>query len=458
MSKTNNELKRMTGWQMTSYGLGTFGQNFGLLLVNFGMLFMTDYVGMNAGITATLIAVSKIFDAVTDIIAGTIIDRTRHKMGRARIWLLRMAPLMLLVSIAFFLIPTQASDVVKYIYFFITYTIFSDVLYTLFTVSHVSMTLFATDQPEERTRMSILNFVGTVASSILITSVYLRVVAYFGGGIRGWRILALIFGALFLALQLIYIFSIREMPHEEKPEEQRENFLDNLKHNLGYLAKNRYFLCQLGVMLIYTLSAAAFGQVIQYYCIRVLGDVNNAAGTQTFLSLATSGTIIGVLFAGVLLKKLGLYRTNLYTRILCCICYIPVIIGGLRSDFTLIIVGELLFYLCQGPYLGTTGVLLGEICTYSKLKNHVDLEATVSSANSFGTKVGNALGTACVGWLLAAAHYDGTLAVQPDSSLNMIRFIFIAVPIICQILIAILLSMMDVQKANEKLKAENDME
>ena len=443
----------MTGWQLTSYGLGTFGQNFGLLLVNFGMLFMTDYVGMNAGITATLIAVSKIFDAVTDIIAGTIIDRTRHKMGRARIWLIRMAPLMLLVSIVFFLIPTQAPDVVKYIYFFVTYTVFSDVLYTLYTVAHVSMTLFVSDQPGERTSMSILNFVGTVASSILITSTYLGIVAHFGGGIRGWRILALIFGGIFMVLQLIYVFSIREMPQEDAPEEHKENFFVNLKHNLGYLLQNRYFLRQLGVMLIYTLSAAAFGQVIQYYCIRVLGDVNNAAGTQTFLSLATSGTIIGLLFAGVLLKKLGLYRTNLYTRIICCICYIPVIIGGLTKNFTLIIIGELLFYLFQGPYLGTTGVLLGEICTYSKLTNHVDLEATVSSANSFGTKVGNAMGTACVGWMLAAAHYDGTLAIQPQSSLNMISFIFIAVPIICQILIAILLSMMNVQKANEELLA-----
>ena len=194
-------------------------------------------------------------------------------------------------------------------------------------------------------------------------------------------------------------------------------------------------------------------QVLPYYCIRVLGDVDNLAGTQTWLGLAGTGTILGLVFSPLLLKKIGLYKTNLFTRILVCVCYIPVIIGTMNGSFTMILIGQVLFYIFQGPYLGTTGVLLGEICEYSRLKKGVFLEATVSSCNSFGTKVGNAIGVACVGWLLGMVNYDGTLAVQPQESLNMISFIFAFFPLICQILIAVLLAFLDVEKTNKKLRA-----
>ena len=452
MAKEKNPNKKMNKWQITSYGLGSAAQNFGCLLVNYGMLFMTDYVGMNAGIVATLIAVSKIFDAVTDIIAGTIIDRTRHKMGRGRVWLIRMAPLMLLASIAFFYIPVGASDAVKYVYFFITYTLFSDIFYTMLNVAHQSMPLFSTDQADERTSLSVVNFMGNIVAATTVTASYLGLIAAFGGGVEGWRKLAILFGLVFFVLQLIYGFSIREMPREDAQKTgEHQPFLKELLKNIGYLFQNPYFIMQLFVMMIYTLCFASFSQVAAYYCIRVLGDTNNAAGTQTWLSLTSMGIIIGLLFSAPLQKKFGLYKTNFLTRVVACLCYILTIVGGMTHTFILILIGEFLFYGFQGPYLGTVGVLLGEICNYSKLKNGVELEATVASCNSFGTKVGNALGVACVGWMLAAVHYDGTLAVQPQSSLNMITFIFLFFPIICQIIIAILMGLMDVEKANKRL-------
>ena len=207
-------------------------------------------------------------------------------------------------------------------------------------------------------------------------------------------------------------------------------------------------------MFLYTCSVALLGAIIPYYCMRVLGDVDNSAGTQTWLTLAGSGIIFGLVLAPMLIKKLGMYRSNLYTRILTCVVYLGVFVGVWMNNYTIILIFELLAYAFQGPYTGSIAALTGKICEYTKLKYGVDVEATVSSCNSMGTKIGNALGVALVGWMMAAVHYDGTLAVQPQNVLNMITFIFAVTPFIFQVLITICLSFMNVEKDVQKLEAK----
>ncbi len=57
----------------------------------FLLFYYTDYVHISAGIVGTIMLVSRIFDGVTDLIMGVIVDRTKSKMGKCRPWILRMA-------------------------------------------------------------------------------------------------------------------------------------------------------------------------------------------------------------------------------------------------------------------------------------------------------------------------------------------------------------------------------
>ncbi len=447
------EQRRLTKGNIAAYGCGNLGYNFINFLSNFGMLFMTDYLGMNAGIVAGLIAVSKVLDGISDILAGTIIDRTKSKMGKARVWILRMSPLMVAVSILFFFNPTEAPEVVTYIYFFIAYTLFNDVFYTMYYVANSSMILYMTNHTQERVYLSIMSQFGNVVSGALVTGTYLILIGKFGGGIHGWRMVSIIYGAIFLILQLIYIFSVKEMPHMEKNDSSNSVWAD-LVRNIKYLLRNKYFIMQFLIFFFYTCGIILFATVIPYYCMRVLGDIDNSRGTQTWLSLLCSGIVLGLMFAPILMKKLGMYKCNLYTRIASCLVYVGVIVGVYTNNYPLILVFEAIFFLLQGPYLGTNGALIGKICEYTKLKDGVNVEATVSSCNSMGSKIGNAFGVAIVGWLLGVVHYDGTMLVQPDNVLNMITGIFAFAPIIFQVIILILLAMMNVEKAVEKLQHE----
>ena len=76
-------------YNKVGYGSGDIAGNVVYALLSaFVMIFLTDTVGLNAGITGTLIAVSKLFDGVSDIFFGSMIDKTHSKMGKARPWML----------------------------------------------------------------------------------------------------------------------------------------------------------------------------------------------------------------------------------------------------------------------------------------------------------------------------------------------------------------------------------
>ena len=75
-------------YNKVGYGTGDIAGNVVYaFLSSFVMIYLTNTVGLNSGIVGTLIAVSKLFDGVTDIFFGTMIDRTKSRMGKARPWM-----------------------------------------------------------------------------------------------------------------------------------------------------------------------------------------------------------------------------------------------------------------------------------------------------------------------------------------------------------------------------------
>ena len=79
------EEKRYLKWyNKVGYGSGDVAGNVVYaFLSTFVMIYLTNTVGLNAGIVGTLIALSKLFDGVTDIFFGSMIDKTKSRMGIA---------------------------------------------------------------------------------------------------------------------------------------------------------------------------------------------------------------------------------------------------------------------------------------------------------------------------------------------------------------------------------------
>lgn len=76
-------------YNKVGYGSGDIAGNVVYaFLTSFVMIYLTDTIGLASGIIGTLIAVSKIFDGFTDIIFGSLIDKTHTKLGKARPWMI----------------------------------------------------------------------------------------------------------------------------------------------------------------------------------------------------------------------------------------------------------------------------------------------------------------------------------------------------------------------------------
>ena len=80
------------------------------------------------------------------------------------------------------------------------------------------------------------------------------------------------------------------------------------------------------------------------------------------------------------------------------------------------------------------------------------------SCTSLGVKLGGGLGTAIAGWLLAASGFDKNLTVQPESCMQMLYFMYLWIPLIINLVITLVLSRMNVEAANEKLKQQKQKE
>ena len=87
--KSTAEKKYLNLYQKLAYGAGDLASNCSYGLVSsFVLLYLTSTLGLNSAVIGTLMLLSKVLDGISDVIFGTLIDRTHSKLGKARPWML----------------------------------------------------------------------------------------------------------------------------------------------------------------------------------------------------------------------------------------------------------------------------------------------------------------------------------------------------------------------------------
>lgn len=92
------------------------------------------------------------------------------------------------------------------------------------------------------------------------------------------------------------------------------------------------------------------------------------------------------------------------------------------------------------------------IIEYIQLKTGQRYEGLVTSVSSIGSKVGVGLGSAILGWGLAAGGYDGALVVQSQSPLNAEMLLLFIVPAVASLLCFIAMWFWDIDKKLDEMK------
>lgn len=181
----------------------------------------------------------------------------------------------------------------------------------------------------------------------------------------------------------------------------------------------------------------------------VMGDANLLG---TFATWTNIPMIIGLLVAPSVIKKMnGMYRVNLVGYAAASVCRIMVIVAAHFGSVPMMLVFTALANLGMSPMQGDLNALIASCSEYTYLTKGKRVDGSMFSCTSLGVKIGGGLGTAVTGLLLDASGYVNAAAVQSASALGMLQFMYLWVPMIISILITLLLSKMDVEKANKKI-------
>ena len=233
------EKKYLKWYNKIGYGSGDIAGNVVYaFLSTFVMNYLTNTVGLNAGNVGTLIAVSKLFDGVTDIFFGTMIDKTKSKMGKARPWMFYGYFGCAVTLVAIFAIPTDMGENAQYIWFFLAYTLLNAVFYTANNIAYSALTALVTKNSKERVEMGSYRFIFAFSTSLIIQSVTLAFVEKLGGGAEGWRAVAIIYAIIGLVINTISVFSVEELSEEDKLTVNRARKVQRFLSQPFFVAEN----------------------------------------------------------------------------------------------------------------------------------------------------------------------------------------------------------------------------
>ncbi len=449
------EKKYLKWYNKVGYGTGDIAGNVVYaFLSSFVMIYLTNTVGLNAGIIGTLIALSKLFDGVTDVFFGSMIDKTKSRMGKARPWMLYGYIGCAVTLAAIFAIPVNMGKTAQYAWFFIAYTLLNAVFYTANNIAYSALTALVTRNSRERVEMGSYRFIFAFSTSLLIQTVTIKFVAVLGDGAAGWRTAAIIYAIIGLIVNTISVMSVKELPEEELNEasgaaDEKYSLLTAAK----LLLSNKYYLMICVTYILQQIYTAMLNMGI-YFMTYVLLNENLYPLFSWAINIPL---IIALVITPALVEKWkGIYKLNLCGYIIGTLGRALVIAAAYLGSVPLMLVFTGIAAFGMGPWQGDMNAVIANCSEYTYLTKQKRVDGTMYSCTSLGIKLGGGLGIAITGWLLEFSGFDGTVAVQTSSCMNMLHMMYLWIPAALALVITFLMSKMNVEKANAELKCRQE--
>lgn len=449
------EKKYLKWYNKVGYGSGDIAGNVVYaFLSSFVMIYLTNTVGLNPGIVGTLIAASKLLDGVTDVFFGTMIDKTKSRLGKARPWMLYGYIGCAITLAAIFAIPTEWGQFAQYAWFFIAYTLLNAVFYTANNIAYSALTSLITKNSRERVEMGSYRFIFAFSTSLLIQSVTLSLVNnVFGGGAAGWRTIAIIYAIIGLIVNTISVFSVKELPEEELRENEvivEQDDKMSLIRSAKLLLANKYYVMISVTYLLQQIYGAMINTGL-YYMIYILLNENLFPKFSWAINIPL---IIALVITPTLVEKWGgMYKLNIAGFSVAVVGRAFVAVAAYMGSVPLMLVFTAIAAFGTGPWQGDMNAVIAACSEYTYLTKGKRIDGAMYSCTSFGLKLGGGLGTALTGWMLDFSGFDGKTAVQPESCMQMLKFMYLILPVIIMLVIAFTMTRMNVEQTNAELRA-----
>lgn len=402
---------------------------------------------------------SKIIDAITNVVMGYVIDRTKTKQGKARPWLLLSAPLVAVTGVLLFTVPA-GNETVQVIWIMISYNLFYSLAYTIYNMSHNLMVPLSTRNTTDRGNLSVFNQIATIMmSGILVALVFPMVIMPMLGVDKSkWIFTMSLLSILAFPLILLEYYFTKERVTEEAVEE--ENGI-SFKEQLKVIFTDKYMLIIYVYFLIYTIGTSFKNLGLVYFCNYVLGTYNDGI-TQTLVSVLGGIPMgIGIFAVWPLAKKFGKRNVTLAGFVLYAI-------GGLicwlaPTNMVIVLVGQFIKNIGGLPCAYVFMALFADVLDHIEWKSKLRCDGIAMSVYNIIAVASVGICTGIFNMMLAAAGYvapslnaagETVAVVQSASVQSTITFAFVGLEVITAIILVIILFFLNVEKEIDKKQAE----
>ena len=429
------------GWgERIGFGMASCGRAMlSGVLGSFIMIYMMNVALLDAGILSILFAVSKLLDGISDIVVGNIVDHTHSRMGKARVWLLRMCLPMAISLILIFHVPQSLSSTMKYIYVFVVYNLVNSVFLTFMQVPYFSMVSLMTRNGEERGFLGNIQQLFQSIGTILMNAFFIPLLALFSDKVdnpntqAGFTGAIIVVGIIVVVLTLITVISTKERVRDG---DKADTKTDNKKPlaAIKALIRNKYWVMMFFAVFFTFLILIFMSASGTNYALYVLKDYSKFSLLANSISVSQLAIMILTPF---LMKKLGKSRVFTIGTGLMTIGFLA--FHFCESNLALIVLCNILKGVGLGMASGMSLGLVADSLTYGRLKTGIDAVGMGNAGTSAAQKLGLGLGVAIFGWAIAKAGFDGSLTAQglsqPEAVISTIRAFYNGIPMILSIIL-----------------------
>lgn len=429
-----NKSEKIGLFEKIAYGGGDLASNLILVLSStFVTFFYTDALGLNAAIIGMIMMVSRFLDGTTDIIMGFIVDKTKSKHGKARPWLLWLAIPIAISLVLMFTVP-NTGDFGKYVYVAITYNLVTTVLYTAINIPYGALTSLMSRDQDQRMVINIFRMTMAQIGSLIINAVTLPIVNAMGGSAhqKSWILASVLYGVIALILFLLCFFKTKERVKVSEAEtaEQKMSFLTSIKLCL----KNDQWLVLVIYWVIMAFGMAMSMSVGTYYAKYILGNENFAG---FLMAVSTLPVVVFMPLLPPLIRKIGKCKVSIIGGIISVIGYALMAVNPTSMNWLLFC--AVIKGIGQSATAGTIFAMVADTIEYGQWKTGVRTEGMLYSSTTFGAKIGMGVGGAIAMAVLGAVGYNGLLATQSEAVLQVLKALYIYIPIVFSLCMPLLL-------------------
>ena len=391
--------------------------------VVFGMVgtlltfFYTDYVGISPIVIGLIMLLSRLFDGVSDLVMGILVEKTNSRWGKSRPWILWMSIPYAISSILLFTVPNTQSNL-QAIYIFVVYNFCTTICYTGINLPYGSLSAMMTRVSKERDMLSVVRMGLSPIGRVVAVTFTLPLVQFFGGDKSAWVKTISIWSIMALILLLICFFKCEEtVVIKAKKNDNKVKVLKSLKA----LFINKYFWSVLFLWMFQSVSFGVSGTILPYYSKYIFHNEN----LYSILFLTETLVLIVCIFAFTpIIRKYGKRNIALLGGVIAFLGHLILFVD--TDNFQLMVASCVFRAIGLAPLNAVVFGMVGDVVEFGQWKTHIRQEGLIFAGGSIGTKAGSGIASAVMTSLMSFAGYISVSGVveQPESVINMIINIY----------------------------------